>query len=245
MFCGYCAAPLARAGSNPVSPEPKPGGNPPPAPPVRGSSSQPKASPPPNPFKPEIRTPIIHSTPPQQPPPPPPNDINGGSRKGKGGGGFELIPWSELSAGQRLGRAFAAAIVLILILFFIRGILRGVVGGTGSGENAPTAESSAAPITDGDRTDGINSLCKVFQIYGLPKNDHDATEDARNAGELFKLAGNQSPERSEYILTSVVGEFRSGKLGQADCSQAGEPLPTTEQTQDNSTPDIQRDNGQP
>jgi len=80
----------------------------------------------------------------------------------------------------------------------------------------------------------------VFQIYGLPKNDHDATEAAHNAAELFKLAGNQSPERSEYILNSIVQEFRAAKLGQSDCAEAGAPLPTNEQTPDTSSPDIQR-----
>ena len=66
----------------------------------------------------------------------------------------------------------------------------------------------------------------MFQIYGLPKNDGAATEAVHNAGELFKLAGNQSPERSTYILTSIVGDFRSGKLGQSDCAEAGAPIPT-------------------
>ena len=102
-----------------------------------------------------------------------------------------------------------------------------------------------APITEGDRKDGIESLCKVFQIYGLPKNDSDANEAAHNAAELFKLAGNQSPERSNYILTSIVGDFRSGKLGQADCAKAGAPIPTnSEDSPDNSNPDIRRDGSQ-
>lgn len=187
--------------------------------------------PPPKPFKPEIRTPLIHTPPP----------IDGG----KGKGGFEWIPWSELSPGQRAGRAIAGAVVLFLIFFFVRGILRGLGGGTsGSSDSAPATEGSAAPITEGDRKDGIESLCKVFQIYGLPKNDHDATEAARNAVELFKLAGNQSAERSAYILTSIVKEFRSGKLSQPDCAEAGAPIATPEQSTDNSTPDVQRDNGQ-
>src|SRR5271155_1213272 len=246
VFCGYCGSPLGKPAGNPTSPPSKPSGNPAPPSSSRGSSPQPRATPPPNPFKPEIRTPIIHSA----PPPPPPLDFGGGGSASSGGakskgsgGGFELIPWSELSQGQRIGRAIAAAIVLLLILFFIRGILRNLgVGSSSSNTTAPAAESSAAPITDADRKAAIESLCKVFQIYGLPKNDSDATEDARNAGEL---GGNQSPERSAYILNSVVGEFRGGKLGQSDCSDAGEPLPTNEETPDNSTPDVQRDNGQP
>jgi hypothetical protein len=243
VFCGYCATPLARPGNNPSSPPPpKPTGNPVPPPSTRSSSPPPKASPPPNPFKPEIRTPIIHSA---QSPPPPPIDFGGNNAKAKtsGSGGFELIPWSELSPGQRAGRVIVAVVALLVVLFAIRLILHNLGGGsTGSNANAPAAQSSAAPITDADRSAAIMSLCKVFQIYGLPKNDSDATEDARNAGEL---GGNQSPERSAYILNSVVGEFRGGKLGQSDCSDAGEPLPTNEETPDNSTPDVQRDNGQP
>ena len=122
--------------------------------------------------------------------------------------------------------------------------MRGLVGGRGTIQPAPSADGSNAPITEGDRKDGIESLCKVFQIYGLPKNDHDATDAAHNAAELFKLAGNQSPERSNYILTSIVGKYRSGKLGQANCADAGAPLPTTEETPDNSSPDIRRDSSQ-
>lgn len=246
VFCGYCGSPLARAGANPASPQPKPGGNPASAPSTRPSSPPPKATPPPNPFKPEIRTPIIHSA----PPPPPPIDFGGGSgggsggsaRSKSGGGGFELLPWSELSPGQRVGRAVAAAAVLLLLLFVIRTILRNLgLGSTSSNTAAPAAESSAAPISDADRKAAIESLCKVFQIYGLPKNDSDAAEDARNAGEL---AGSQSPERSAYILTTVVADFRGNKLGQSDCSDAGAPLPTNEETPDTSAPDVQRDNGQ-
>ena len=115
------------------------------------------------------------------------------------------------------------------------------VGSSGTSEkNAPSAQSTGTPITEGDRKDGIGSLCKVFQVYGLPKNDHDATEAVRNAAELFKLAGNQSPERSEYILTTIAQEFRSGKLSQRDCAEAGAPIATTEENEDNSTPDIHR-----
>ncbi len=218
-FCGHCAAPLIKPAS-----DPKPAGRPIVAPQIRGGSSP--ASSPPKPFRPETRTPTSQTSPP------------GGGGKGKGG--FELLPWSELSVGQRAGRVLAGAIVLFLILFFVRGMLHGLVGSSGSA-TAPSAEGSNPPITEGDRKDGIESLCKVFQIYGLPKNDGGATEAVHNAVELFKLAGNQSPERSTYILTSIVGEFRGGKLGQADCAQAGAPIPTnTEESPDNSSPDIQR-----
>lgn len=114
-------------------------------------------------------------------------------------------------------------------------LIRTLLGGLGgthrsASSTAPAADGSNAPITEGDRKDGIESLCKVFQIYGLPANDHDASEAAKNAGELFKLAGNQSPERSAYILGSIVSEFRSGKLGKSDCEAAGAALPTNVDT---------------
>src|SRR5208282_1837889 len=169
--------------------------------------------------KPEIRTPTIRTPAP------------GGGGTGKGG--FELLPWSELSAGQRAGRAIAALVVLFLIFSFLRGVVRDLAGTSATSESAPSAQGSNAPITEGDRKDGIESLCKVFQIYGLPKNDHDATEAARNAAELFKLAGNQSRERSAYILTTIVQEFRSRKLSQSDCAEAGAPIATTQDSTDN------------
>jgi hypothetical protein len=214
-FCGYCAAPLAKPADNPIS-----------APSIRGSSPQPKL------LKPEIRTPVFHT--PGSPPP-----SNGGEEKGKGG--FQWIPWSEISLAQRAGRAIAAVVGLFLILLLVRVMWRSVGGArSGSSENAPSAESSGVPMTEGDRKDGIESLCKVFQIYGLPKNDHDATEATRNAAELFKLAGNQSRERSTYILTTIVQEFRSRKLSQADCAEAGAPIATTQDSTDNSSPDVTR-----
>ena len=221
-FCGYCASPLMQPVTDPVGQSSKPAGRPIVAPQIRGGSPPPTS---PRPFKPETRTPTSSSS-------------GGGGKKGKGG--FELLPWSELSAGQRAGRVAAGAIVLFLILFFLRGMLRSV-GGSGASVPAISADGSNAPITDGDRKDGIESLCKVFQIYGLPKNDSGANEAVHNAVELFKLAGNQSPERSTYILSAIVGDFRSGKLGQADCAQAGAPIPVNaSDTPDNSSPDIPR-----
>jgi hypothetical protein len=227
-FCGYCATPLARPASDPSSQSSKPGGKPIVSPQIRGgsSSSQPK------PFKPEIRTPTFHTPPP-----------SGGDR---GSGGFELLPWSELSPGQRAGRVVAALVVVFLIFFFLRGMLRSLIGSRSSSESATVAQGANAPITDGDRRDGIESLCKVFQIYGLPKNDSGATEAVHNAAELFKLAGNQSPERSTYILTSIVGEFRAGKLGETDCAQAGAPIPTNPvESPDDSSPDNSSPGTQP
>jgi hypothetical protein len=186
----------------------------------------------PKPFKPEFRSPVIHT-----PTAAPPSD--GGEEKGKSK--FELIPWRQLSLAQMAGRAIAAGIVLLLILFLVRGMLRSLGGATsGSSANGPSAQSSGAAVTEGDRRDGIESLCKVFQIYGLPKNDHDATEAAHNAAESFKLAGNQSPERSAYILNAIVHEFRSGKLSGDDCAQAGAPIATTQNSTDDSTPGATR-----
>src|SRR5260370_37370671 len=208
-FCGYCASPLMQPVTDPAGQSSKPGGRPIVAPQIRGGSPPPTS---PRPFKPETRTPTSSSS------------GSGGGKKGKGG--FELLPWSELSSGQRAGRLAAGAIVVFLILFFLRGMLRSV-GGSGASVPAISADGSNAPITDGDRKDGIESLCKVFQNDGLPKNDSGANEAAHNAVELFKLAGNQSPERSTYILTSIVGDFRSGKLGQADCAQPGAPFPVS------------------
>jgi hypothetical protein len=226
-FCGYCASPLMQPVTDPAGQSTKPGGRPIVAPQIRGGSPPPPPAPPPKVFKPETRTPTSSSS--------------GGGGGKKGGGGFELLPWSELSSGQRAGRVAAGAIVLFLIFFFLRGMLRGVGGSGGSSVPALSADGSNAPITDGDRKDGIESLCKVFQIYGLPKNDSGANEAVHNAVELFKLAGNQSPERSTYILTSIVGDFRSGKLGQGDCAQAGAPIaanPTD--TPDTTSPDVPR-----
>jgi hypothetical protein len=220
-FCGYCATPLTRPAADIAAQSSKPSGRPIVAPQIRGGS------PPPKPSKPEIRT-TTSQTPPS----------SGGGGRGKGG--FELLPWSELSPGQRAGRVVAGVVLLFMVFFFLRGILRDLTGSRGNSAPAPSAEGSNAPITEGDRKDGIESLCKVFQIYGLPKNDKDAAEAAHNAAELFKLAGNQSPERSSYILTSIVGEFRSGKLGQSDCAQAGAPVPTNAtDTPDSSSTDAQ------
>jgi hypothetical protein len=217
VFCGYCATRLERPGDSPTS---SAGGDPTSSPTMREVKS-----PQPKPLRRELRTPVIHT----------PSPSNGG----KGKGGFELLPWSELSGSQRIGRSIAAVIFLFLVFFFFRTIIRGLGAASGTSGTSPSAESGP-PITAGDRRDGIESLCKVFQIYGLPKTDHDATEAARNAGELFKLAGNQSPERSAYILNSIVQEFRGGKLSEPDCAQAGAPLPTTAQSSDNSTPEVQR-----
>jgi hypothetical protein len=200
VVCGYCATSLT------------------PGKPVETSSSKPRPEPsalkheirqqaPPRVFKPESRARFASPAPPS-----------------RGGGGFELLPWSQLSSGQKAGRVVAGVVVLFLFIFFLRGLFRGV----GASNRSPAEpQSSTDAMSDGDRRDGIESLCKVFQIYGIPKTDLDATAAAKNAAELFKLAGNESPERSEFILTSVAGEFRAHKLTAEDCAQAGAPLPTS------------------
>jgi hypothetical protein len=225
-FCGHCGYPLAKPASKPSSSQLKPGVNP---------VSLPSAKPPPPPpapppkmlRKPEVRMQTFAT--------PPPAD------EGKSKGGFEWIPWSELSPGQRAGRSVAVVVAVLVILFFLRGMLRGVVGG-GTAGTAPAQSASA--LTDGDRKDGIESLCKVFQIYGLPKTDKDGAEAANNAAELYKLSGNQSAERSAYILNTVVGEFRAGKLGQPDCAEAGYPLPSTKAAPEDGAPDANPSTGQ-
>jgi hypothetical protein len=145
--------------------------------------------------------------------------------------GVEWIPWSQLSPGQRMGRAGAYFIAFFLLYFLGRYVVQSVRG-SGLRANSPVSESSQVALTEGDRRDGIESLCKVFQIYGIPKNDKDASEATHNAGELFKLAGNQAPDRSSFILTSVMKDFREGKLKAADCSQAGVPLSASDGNND-------------
>jgi hypothetical protein len=228
LFCGYCAATLASPSKAPIAPQSKPTVAPSGSNPSIGAQTKPPPEPtasilkheikaqaaPAKVFKPESRLqPGRAQTP---PPPPPPADA-----KAKGGS-IEWLPWGDLSAGQRAGRALAGVVVLILIFFFLRGMLRGVA----SSNQSTSDPEGAVAMSDTDRRDGIESLCKIFQIYGIPKNQQDATGAAKNAAEMFKLAGNQSPERSTFILTAIAEEFRAGKLQGNDCAQAGAPIST-------------------
>ena len=217
VFCGYCATPLASPSKAPVAPPPTaPGAQAKPLPEPTASILKHEVKPqaaPAKVFKPESRLQPGRA---QTPPPPPPADA-----KAKGGS-IEWLPWGDLSVGQRAGRAAAGVVVLILIFFFLRGMLRGVA----SSNQNPSDEQGSVSMSDSDRRDGIESLCKVFQIYGLPKNPQDASGAAKNAAELFKLAGNQTPERSTFILTAIAEEFRAGKLQGNDCAQAGAPIST-------------------
>jgi len=148
------------------------------------------------------------------------------------GGRIELLPWSELSAIQKGGRAAAGVVVLVLILCFMRGFLSNV----GASNLSAASQSSEGPLTDNDRKDGIASLCKVFQIYGIPQDQKNAVGSAKNAASMFKLGDDQSPERSFFILTMIAGEFRAGKLSDQDCAQVGEPLAKVASPRAGSTP---------
>ena len=90
--------------------------------------------------------------------------------------------------------------------------MRGVLSNVGASNQSAASQSSEGPLTDNDRKDGIASLCKVFQIYGIPEDQKNAVGSAKNAALMFKLGDDQSPERSFFILTMIAGEFSAGKL---------------------------------
>src|SRR5258708_25094563 len=217
-FCGYCAATLAASSKPPVAPSPNPSigaqakMSREPTASILKHEVKPQAAPA-KVFKPESRLQPGRAQTPLSAPP--------GDGKAKGGS-IEWLPWGELSAGQRAGRAMAGVVVLILIFFFMRGMLRGVA----SSSQSTADQQGAVSMSESDRKDGIEWLCKIFQIYGIPKTQQDAVGAAKNAAEMFKLAGNQSPERSTFILTAIAEEFRAGKLQGDDCAQAGAPLAT-------------------
>lgn len=137
--------------------------------------------------------------------------------------GIELIPWSELSPGQKAGRGAMIAVIVIVVLAALRGV-GGMFSGRGGGQEASEPGPDAAVLSASDRNDGLQSLCRVFQIYGIPKTDSDADAAAKNAAELFKLAGNQSPARSAVILDQIAHEFSAKKLTASDCAAAGQPV---------------------
>jgi hypothetical protein len=134
--------------------------------------------------------------------------------------GIQWIPWNELSAGQKLGRGLLIVVVVLVFVVLIRGALNALMPML---KSAPADENTAA-LSAEDRKDGIVSLCKVFQIYGIPKNETEARTAARNAADLFKLAGNRTADRGLYIFDSLSLEFSSKKLNAQDCAAAGVPL---------------------
>jgi hypothetical protein len=141
-------------------------------------------------------------------------------------GGVEWLPWRELSGAQKIGRLFVSLLVLALGVAVIRIALdHALKRGGPSRASAPNAD--AAPLSASDRSDGVQSLCKVFQIYGMPVTANDAEAAAKNAQALFKLAGNESPGRSAFILTTLAHEFQTGALKADDCAAAGEPVSAT------------------
>jgi hypothetical protein len=218
-FCGYCAASLAPAKPSPIPPgeqSPKPAERPT----LFTQKHEIRKQAPPKVFKSESK---VRPAPAWSAPP-----IDGKSK----GGGIELLPWSELSAGQKGVRATAGVVLLLLIFFFMRGVLSNV----GALNQSAAPQSSEGPLTDNDRKDGIASLCKVFQIYGIPKDQKNAVGSAKNAASMFKLGDDQSPERSFFILTMIAGEFSAGKLSDQDCAEVGEPLAMVASPRAGSTP---------
>ena len=199
-FCGFCAAPLTPAAAASAGEKTSTAhfGAPPGKPEAKAQS---KAAPP------EFRRPV-------------PEEAAQAARKG----GIEFLPWSELSGGQKAGRAIALGVAALIVLLALRGVIRMTIGERGASAPAPSGPGAIENLSAGDRKDGIVSLCKVFQIYGMPKTRDDADAAAKNAAELFKLAGNQSPEQSAIILRIVAQEFSNGRLGTADCAAAGQPI---------------------
>ncbi|MGH7781092.1 MAG: hypothetical protein ACREQR_14850 [Candidatus Binataceae bacterium] len=127
-----------------------------------------------------------------------------------------------LTPGQKAGRGAMIAVIVIVVLAALRGVF-GMFSHGGGSSPSGTGQPEAA-LSQGDRNDGMQSLCRVFQIYGIPKSDSDADAAAKNAAELFKLAGNQSPVRSAVILNRIAHEFSAKKLTAGDCAAAGQPV---------------------
>jgi len=139
----------------------------------------------------------------------------------------EWLPWSELNSSQRIGRMGlygAGLLVLFAAAHTLVGVLVPATRAPSAADVSPAAP--IAPLTDAERKTGIETLCKVFQIYRIPKTDEDADAAAKNAAELFKLEGDPSPARTGQILTAVSHQFSAGQLTAADCAASGQPLPT-------------------
>jgi hypothetical protein len=141
--------------------------------------------------------------------------------------GIELMPWKDLSTAQKASRLAVAGVGVVLLALAVHGFIGMIGGSSGPAGVKSAADSAAAAMGESERKDGIQSLCKVFQIYGLPKSAGDADAAAKNAAELFKLPGSEPQARSVAILTQIAHEFSDGKLKAADCAAAGEPLPTS------------------
>lgn len=115
------------------------------------------------------------------------------------------------------------AVIAIVVLAALRGI--GGMFSSRGGEHGPAEPNQeGAVLSASDRNDGLQSLCSVFQIYGIPKTDSDADAAAKNAAQMYKLAGNQSPARTAIILKQLAHEFSAKQLTASDCAAAGQPV---------------------
>lgn len=113
-------------------------------------------------------------------------------------------------------------VAVLIVLAALREIVGMVTGGRP--QSSARVAKNEVELSEADRKDGLQSLCRVFQIYGIPKTDADADAAAKSAAELFKLAGNQSPERTAVILDRIAHEFSAKQLTAKDCAAAGEPV---------------------
>ena len=153
---------------------------------------------------------------PPPPPPPPPKS------------GFQWIPWGQLSSGQKLGRAVALAVAVLVVFLIGRSVFRLIAGGSPAEVTSP-AQPGKGPVvamSDVDHAAAIVSLCKVFQIYGMPKDDNDAYATAKNASEMFKTIGDHDQQASMDLFAAVATEFSTGHLTDRDCAAVGQPMPT-------------------
>ena len=134
------------------------------------------------------------------------------------------MPWSALTPAQKAGRAAVILVIVIVVLAALRGVAGMLPGRGGSVQSPAGVAQTEVVLSDADRKDGLQSLCRVFQIYGIPKSDAEADAAAKNAAALFKLGSNQPTERSAVILDRVAHEFSAKQLTAADCAAAGQPV---------------------